>query len=118
MGKDFGPYWTVDSDEVGAGILIWLVVLLSPVIPAAVLGYLIGDAMGGVNVIRYGMALLFAAGAAWFYIRVMDMWGWKGFALFYIGQWILFDIFYAAAHGRTPIFAAILKAIFAWAVGR
>lgn len=118
MRDDFGPYWTVNSEEAGSAFFIWAVIILSPIIPAAVLGYVLGDAMGGVNIIKWGMALAFAAAAVWIYIKVYDRFGWLGFAILYIGQWLLLDIFYAAAHHDTPVMFRVLGVFFSWAVAK
>lgn len=56
-----GPYWTVNSNEVGAGIMIIGFIISIPALPAGVLGWWIGVHIVGNNFAKWGLMVLFFA---------------------------------------------------------
>lgn len=54
-----GPYWTMNSSEAGAALLVAAIILAIPAIPAAVFGWFIGENLLGNNFAKWGFMILF-----------------------------------------------------------
>ncbi len=62
MSDDYGPRWCVNSEEVGAGILFYLIigVIAFSVLPMFFLGYLLVSKIWDVKIFKYPMAFMLA----------------------------------------------------------
>ena len=62
MSDDYGPRWCVASEEMGAGVVLYLVIALSvvSVMPAFFLGWGLASRIWDVKIVKYPIAFLFA----------------------------------------------------------
>jgi len=62
MSEDYGPRWCVNSEEVGAGIMLYLFigVIAFSVLPVFFLGYLLASKIWDVKIFKYPMAFMLA----------------------------------------------------------
>lgn len=67
MSDDFEPRWCVSSQEVGAGIMLYLFlgVIAFSVLPVFFLGYLLASKLWDVKIFKYPIALLLASMYGW-----------------------------------------------------
>lgn len=97
MSDDYAPRWCVSSEEMGAGLVLYLVIALSifSVMPAFFLGWGIASKLWDVKIFKYPIAFLFACayGLGLLTLYPLSSWGCMGVIAF---AWILLD--YIASH--------------------
>jgi hypothetical protein len=100
MSNDFGPHWTMDTQEYGSYLMIGLFFLLIPVLPAGDLAITVLKKVDGVPNIVYILGWLGAVVGYGYLLMlvvhsVLDEFGTFGKVTFLYGQGIVFSIILA-----------------------
>lgn len=111
---NIGPYWTVNSQEMGAGLVVVGLILFFPVYPIAHLGWYIGEDIIGNNFAKWGLGALFLI-VAYLALIALNEKGFKYAALFVFTQYLLLDMVLTKHMGRDELYmVSIVKGIFSW----
>lgn len=64
MSDDYGPRWCVNSQEMGTGIILYVVIVISvfSVLPAFFIGWGLASKLWDVKIFKYPVAFLMALG--------------------------------------------------------
>lgn len=97
MSNDYGPRWYVSSEEMGTGLILYIVIAVSifSVLPAFFLGWGLGSKIWDVKIVKYPMAFLCAYGYGWCLVTLYSISHERCIAVIALG-WVLFD--YIASH--------------------
>ncbi len=110
--NNFGPYWAVNSQEMGVGVIIVIVLFIAPVYPLAYLGWYIGDDIIGNNFAKWGLSLL-CVGLGYLALRRLSSYGFRYVAMAVFGEYLAFDAKMSA--GRDDLYmVSMLKEILSW----
>lgn len=113
--NNFGPVWTLNSNEAAGGIMIALFIFSIPVIPVTLLGYYIGDEIIGNNFAKWGLSI-FAYIAGYIYLIWLNEH--KGFFYAFIAvcsEYLIFDMVMKERLGRDELFfIEFVKKIIEW----
>ncbi|MDD3466210.1 MAG: hypothetical protein PHE67_03595 [Campylobacterales bacterium] len=117
-GNDFGPKWTVNSEEVGGGVAIVMAVMAAIFVlaPAFIFGVWLGTKIWNAKIFKYPTGALFA----YAYFKILAF-AWMDShelaAIIVIASWVATD--YISANGRTHnmIIAKSIKKTFGWLFG-
>jgi hypothetical protein len=92
MSNDnFGPYWTVKSDEVAMGFMIVAFIVAFPAIPAGVLGWWLGVNIIGNNFAKWGLMILLFGATYLFIIYLKEKKGLRYAVGFVFLEYLVFD---------------------------
>ncbi len=112
--NNFGPYWTVGSQEMGVGLMIVAAIMFAPVFPLAYLGWHIGADIIGNNFAKLGLGLLFFVVGYLMIIRLNDK-GFKYAAMFVFAEYLAFDARMSQELGRDELYmVTFVKNIISW----
>ena len=103
MSDDYGPRWCVSSEEMGAGLVLYLVIALSvvSVMPAFFLGWGLASRIWDVKIVKYPVAFLFACAYGLGLLILSSISGWLCFGVIAL-VWIFLD--YIVSHkNRTQM---------------
>ncbi len=91
----------------GTGLAVFII--LSPIIPAGLIGYWIGASVYDIVLVRWGLALIFAGLDIILYFLAVEKWGVWGFFGLYFGQWIFVDMVYSVRMDTPLVTLTILE---------
>jgi len=108
------PYWTVNSNEMALGAVIFYGILALPFIAPFSLGYYLGEQLSNVNGVRYALGGLFAVG--WFYVlyTVREKYGVPGLVKILIAEALLIDAVLAFIKNDQMISIQKIQEFHAW----
>ena len=99
MSDDYAPRWCVSSEEMGAGLVLYLVIALSvfSVMPAFFLGWGLASRIWDVKIFKYPMAFLFACAYSLGLLTLYPLSSWGCIGVIALA-WVLLD--YIASHNN------------------
>ena len=103
MSDDYGPRWCVNSQEMGTGIILYVVIVISvfSVLPAFFLGWGLASKLWDVKIFKYPVAFLFACAYGLGLLTLYPLSAWGCIGVIALG-WIFLD--YIASHkNRTQM---------------
>jgi len=117
MSNNYGPVWTVNSDEAGGAIIMLMAIVCIPVAPLMYLGYYIGDTILNMNIAKWGLTGLFFL-LGYFTIRWLSSnKGTLAAFLFVVTEYIILDVIITQHEGKDELYSVtIIKALVSWAV--
>ena len=97
MADDYGPRWYVSSEEMGAGLMLYVVIAVSifSVLPAFFLGWGLASRIWDVKIVKYPIAFLFACTYGLGLLTLYPLSSWGCIGVIALG-WILLD--YIVSH--------------------
>jgi hypothetical protein len=113
--NDFGPKWTVNSEEVGGGIAILLVFAAAMFIvaPAFIIGSRLGAAIWDVKIFKYPLGVAFAIGYM-FLLKNVFLASKISALIVIIGTWLLLDFLGAKMNIKNMWIVRKTIATFKW----
>lgn len=113
--NDFGPKWTVNSEELGGGVVALLAVMAAALVlaPAFLFGTWLASNIWNAKIFKYPAGVLFA----YLYFKgLMFVWFLShGLAAFIvILSWVLTDYMLSGGNARNMFIARSLKKTFGW----
>ena len=112
--NSFGPYWTVDSNEVGLAVVMMALIILFPVFPITHLGWYIGEHFIGNNFAKWGLSILFFIIAYIYLYKVFEKSFWQA-VIFVAVEYLIYDIIITHMTGKNELISVhIIKSILHW----
>jgi hypothetical protein len=116
--NDFGPKWTVNSEEVGGGVAIVLTIMAAVFVlaPAFIFGVWLGTKIWNAKIFKYPTGTLFA----YAYFKILAF-TWidshELTATIVIASWVMIDYISANEKIYNMIIARSIKKTFGWLFG-
>lgn len=112
---NFGPYWTINSNEAGLAFIFLCAVIIFPVAPITALGWHIGVELIGNNFAKWGLAILFTIAAYIVLIKLHDRKGILYSGGFVFLQYLSLDYIKMVERGNdTLVMVKLLNSLIHW----